>query len=74
MPTKRASTRCNAGMAVITRMGAPSRRGETPAVAAALAPHRPLIRLPEPARIDGGVIHAAQLLTLAPDGVKVNQA
>lgn len=26
------------------------------------------------ARIDGGVIHAAQLLTLTPDGVKVNQA
>ena len=26
------------------------------------------------ARIDGGVIHAAQLLTLAPDGMKVNQA
>jgi hypothetical protein len=26
------------------------------------------------ARIDGGVIHAAQLLTVAPDGVKVNQA
>ena len=26
------------------------------------------------ARIDGGVVHAAQLLTVAPDGVKVNQA
>ena len=26
------------------------------------------------ARIDGGVVHAAQLLTVAADGVKVNQA
>jgi dimethylargininase len=41
-------------VAVITRMGAPSRRGETAAVASALERHRPLVRLPEPARIDGG--------------------
>jgi len=41
-------------VAVITRMGAPSRRGETDAVAAALARYRPLVRLREPARIDGG--------------------
>jgi dimethylargininase len=41
-------------VAVITRMGAPTRRGETPAVAEALARYRPLVRLQEPARIDGG--------------------
>ena len=41
-------------VAVLTRPGAPSRRGETPAVAAALAPYRPLVRLDDPARIDGG--------------------
>jgi dimethylargininase len=41
-------------VAVITRMGAPSRRGETAAVAAALAPYRRIVRLEEPARIDGG--------------------
>jgi len=41
-------------IAVLTRPGAPSRRGETPAVAAALAPYRRLVRLEEPARIDGG--------------------
>ena len=40
--------------------------GDTPIVNALL----PALR----ARIDGGVIRAAQLLTLAPDGVKVNQA
>jgi dimethylargininase len=39
---------------VLLRPGAPSRRGETPGVAAALAPYRPLVRLEEPARIDGG--------------------
>ena len=41
-------------VAVLTRPGAPSRRGETRAVAAALAPYRPLVRLDDPARIDGG--------------------
>ena len=41
-------------VAVITRPGAPSRRGETAAVAAALGAYRPVVRLEEPARIDGG--------------------
>jgi dimethylargininase len=40
--------------AVLTRPGAPSRRGETAAVAAALAAYRPLRRLEAPARLDGG--------------------
>jgi len=41
-------------IAVLTRPGAPSRRGETAAVAAALGAFRPIVRLEEPARIDGG--------------------
>lgn len=41
-------------VAVITRPGAPSRRGETAAVADALAAHRRLVRLEAPARLDGG--------------------
>ena len=41
-------------IAVLTRPGAPSRRGETAAVEAALRPHRPIVRLEAPARIDGG--------------------
>jgi dimethylargininase len=41
-------------IAVLTRPGAPSRRGETAAVAAALGAFRPLVPLHEPARIDGG--------------------
>jgi dimethylargininase len=41
-------------VAVLTRPGAPSRRGETAAVAAALEAYRPIVRLEEPARIDGG--------------------
>jgi dimethylargininase len=41
-------------MAVITRPGAPSRRGEVDVVAAALAPLRPLVRIAEPATLDGG--------------------
>ena len=41
-------------VAVITRPGAASRRGETAAVADALAEHRKLVRLDAPARLDGG--------------------
>ncbi|HUG52106.1 MAG TPA: arginine deiminase-related protein [Vicinamibacteria bacterium] len=41
-------------VAVVTRMGAASRRGESAAVAAALAPHRPLRFMAAPACLDGG--------------------
>lgn len=41
-------------VAVVTRPGAPSRRGETPTVAEALAAWRPVTRIAAPARIDGG--------------------
>lgn len=41
-------------LAVITRPGAASRRGETRAVAGALAPYRPLVRIEAPATVDGG--------------------
>ena len=41
-------------LAVITRPGAPSRRGETRAVADALAQYRPLVHIEAPATIDGG--------------------
>ena len=41
-------------LAVITRPGAESRRGETTSVAAALARHRPLVHIEAPATLDGG--------------------
>jgi dimethylargininase len=41
-------------LAVITRPGAESRRGETASVATALARHRPLARIAAPATLDGG--------------------
>ena len=41
-------------LAVITRPGAVSRRGETPSVAVALARYRPLESIPAPATLDGG--------------------
>jgi dimethylargininase len=41
-------------LAVITRPGADSRRGETEAVAQALHRHRPIVRIAPPATIDGG--------------------
>src|SRR5689334_22236529 len=39
--------------AVITRPGAPSRRGETAGVAEALRPLRPLVHVAEPGTLDG---------------------
>jgi dimethylargininase len=41
-------------LAIITRPGAESRRGETEAVARALRPHRPIVPIEPPATIDGG--------------------
>ena len=41
-------------LAVITRPGAESRRGETRVVADALEPYRPLVHIEAPATIDGG--------------------
>jgi dimethylargininase len=41
-------------LAVITRPGAPSRRGETRAVADVLERYRPLVHIEAPATIDGG--------------------
>ena len=41
-------------LAVIAHPGAPSRRGEVEVVAAVLAHHRPLARIPASARLDGG--------------------
>jgi dimethylargininase len=41
-------------LAVITRPGAESRRGETRVIADALEPYRPLVHIEDPATIDGG--------------------
>ena len=41
-------------LAVVTRPGATSRRGETDSVAAALEPHRPLFTIEPPGTIEGG--------------------
>jgi dimethylargininase len=50
-------------LAIITRMGAVSRRGEGETLADALAPYRRVVLLSEPATLEGGdVIHAEQTL------------
>jgi dimethylargininase len=41
-------------VAIITRPGAPSRRGEVAAVSAALADYRPLLHIAAPGTLDGG--------------------
>jgi dimethylargininase len=45
-------------VAVITRPGAPERRGECAEVARTLASYRPLVRLSEPSTLDGGDVMA----------------
>ena len=50
-------------LAVVTRPGASSRRGETPSVAAALERRRPLAHIIEPGSLDGGdVLHVGRTL------------
>ncbi|HVN43784.1 MAG TPA: N(G),N(G)-dimethylarginine dimethylaminohydrolase [Steroidobacteraceae bacterium] len=50
-------------LAVITRPGAPSRRGETPSVARALERHRQVLSVTEPGCLDGGdVLHIGRTL------------
>lgn len=50
-------------VAVIARPGAAARRGETPAVEAALAKHRRLVRIHAPDTLDGGdVLRAGRAL------------
>ncbi len=44
------------GVAVITRPGAPSRRGEEVAIEPLLAAHRPVARIVAPGSVDGGDI------------------
>ena len=46
-------------IAVMTRLGAESRRGEAESLARALEPYRPLRRLREPATLDGGDVMQA---------------
>lgn len=41
-------------VAVITAMGAESRRGERPTLAAAIAPFRPILHMRDPAKLEGG--------------------
>jgi dimethylargininase len=46
-------------LAILTRPGAESRRREMPAIAAALAPHRPLQEIQPPGTVDGGDVLVA---------------
>jgi dimethylargininase len=61
-------------IAVITRPGAASRRGEPASVAAALARHRPLARISEPGTLDGGdVLRVGRTLHVGASG-RTNEA
>ena len=56
-------------VAVLTIPGATSRRPEVPAIAAALEPYRPLLRLTPPATLDGGdVVRAGRTLYVGAGG------
>jgi dimethylargininase len=61
-------------VAVITRPGAPSRRGETAAVADALAAHRPLVHIEAPGTLDGGDVLVAECTVFVGRSERTNEA
>lgn len=62
------------GLAIVTRPGAESRRGEVESVAAALAAHRPLARMPAPATLDGGDVLVDGRVVFVGAGGRTNAA
>jgi dimethylargininase len=61
-------------LAVITRPGAPSRRGETPAVAQALSRYRSLLHIEAPATLDGGDVVCVGRTVLVGRSTRTNSA
>ncbi len=61
-------------VAVITRPGAASRRPETGAVAAALAPYRPIVTITAPGTVDGGDVLRVGRAIYVGDTARTNRA
>jgi dimethylargininase len=61
-------------LALLTRPGAPSRRGELPAVEAALRPYRRLETTPEPATLEGGDVLRVGRTLLVGRSARTNSA
>ena len=61
-------------LAIITRPGALSRRGETGAVADAIAAYRPLVHIEEPATIDGGDVLTVGKRVFVGESLRTNAA
>ena len=61
-------------VAVITRPGAPTRRGETEALESVLAVHRPLRRIEAPGTVDGGDVLVAGKRVFAGRSERTNAA
>lgn len=61
-------------VAILTRPGAVSRRGETPVIAAALAAYRPVCAIQAPATIDGGDVLVAGRRVFVGCSTRTNEA
>ena len=61
-------------VAILTNPGAASRRGETRAIASALAAHRPLQRIQPPATVDGGDVLVAGRTVFVGQSTRTNEA
>ena len=61
-------------LAIVTRPGAESRRRETAAVAAALAPYRPLVTIEAPGAIDGGDVLRVGTRVFVGESARTNSA
>jgi dimethylargininase len=61
-------------VAIVTTLGAPSRRGETPAIEHELAKHRPIARIDLPATLDGGDVLIVGRTILVGETTRTNAA
>src|SRR6185369_6196514 len=61
-------------VAVITRPGAPERRGECASVAEVLARYRPLVTIDAPATLDGGDVMAVDRVLYVGQSARTNHA
>jgi dimethylargininase len=62
------------GIAVLTRPGAESRRGEVESIIEAIMPHRPIHRIESPGTLEGGDVMVAERTIFVGDSTRTNPA
>ncbi len=62
------------GVAVLTRPGAASRRGEVESIVETITPHRPIHRIESPGTLEGGDVMVAERTVFVGDSTRTNPA